>query len=152
MAKVDIVYITSGGNTKLVCQVVADIVSAAGHTVYLQHVREANPDAAVHSDALILACPTYGHGLLDARMEHFMRQLEQHSDQLNGLPAAAIGLGDTLYDTDYHIESGKILHSFLQENGAKLLSQPLLLAGSPVGQLETVVQRWAESLVKALEQ
>lgn len=148
MAKVKILYASVGGNTEVVCQKVADTLKANGHQVDLQVVKLATPEDAKTHDALILACPTYGHGELE---NFFQRWVNASKDlDLSDFPCAVIGLGEAKYDPDYVMESAKILTKFIKTRGAKILNIPLMITGAPFPFLETRVPQWAEKVSNKL--
>lgn len=148
MAKVKILYASVGGNTEVVCQKVSDTLETAGHTVTMQPVKLATPEDAKTDDALILACPTYGHGELENFYEKWVRAAKDLD--LTDFPCAVIGLGEAKYDPDYVMESAKILTKFIKTRGAKILSIPLMITGAPFPFLDTRVQQWAEKLSEKL--
>ncbi len=149
MAKVKIIYGTSGGNTELVCQKVAEILETANHSVELHKAKSTQPEDFLGADLLILASPTYGHGILEQYMDRCLAQVKDldFTDQ----SFAVVGLGDMKYDEDYFIESAKILTEFMESRGAKSLLAPLMIARSPIPQLETRVVLWANQLLDHLK-
>jgi flavodoxin len=149
VAKVKIIYGTSGGNTELVCQKVAEILESEGHEVFLIKAKAAKTEDFQEAELLILASPTYGHGILEQYMDRCLAQVKDldFTDQF----FAAIGLGDMKYDEDYFIESAKILTQFMESRGAKSLLAPLMIARSPIPQLETRVVLWADQLLDHLK-
>jgi flavodoxin len=93
---------------------------------------------------LILASPTYGHGILEVSWEAFMPQIENLD--LKGLPCAVIGLGDPKYDLDYFLESEKKLTAYLKNHNGNIIIQPLKIAKSPLPYFDKAIQKWSEKL------
>ena len=65
---------------------------------------------------------------------------------LAGQKAAVIGLGDSKYDTDYNIESGRILAAYIESHNGELIHENLMINKCPLAQLETKVQAWTTDL------
>lgn len=146
MAKIKIVYGSGGGNTELVCEKVEQVLSEAGHDVELMRAKVSKPEALGDFDLLILASPTYGHGLLEKYFAGYMKGLE--AVDLKGQPCSIIGLGDPKYDNDYHIESIKIIADFLKEKEAQIVHMPLRVSKCPLPLLDNHVARWAEKIAE----
>lgn len=144
MAKIKIVYGTGGGNTEIVCERAKETFEEQNHTVELIRAKTAKPQDMLGADLLVLASPTYGHGIL----ETFMSKLIAKSGDLDlkGQKAVIIGLGDATYDIDYFIESEKILRAYLNEHEADIIHNPLMVSRSPIPYLNTYVPRWAEEV------
>jgi flavodoxin len=150
MQKVRIIYGSSGGNTEFSCERVAQKLTELGFFVELvQAKRASKADFALSPDLklLILASPTYGHGLLEQYMEILLGSCQDLD--LTGQKAAIIGLGDIKYDADYFIESAKLLKEFLVKTGADVVGFPLMIAKSPF--IHTAaIDKWAVALTKLL--
>ncbi len=147
MAQIHIVYGSVSGNTELVVEKTAEILSAL-HSVTLLRAKTTTPEALQPADLIIFASPTYGHGQLENYMAALIEKIPP--SQLKGQKAAVIGLGDPKYDNDYLIESAKILIEFLKKQGAELVGLPLMIAKNPLPQLEIRVKAWAENLTHLL--
>lgn len=148
MAKVKIVYGSAGGNTEIVCEKVAEVLEKNGHKVKLLKAKLTKPEEVDAYDLLILASPTYGHGVLEQYFGEFLQKFE--SADLKGKCCAVIGLGDPKYDNDYHIESAKIISDFLKAKEADQITIPLRVSRSPWLLLEGHVQNWAEKISQKL--
>ncbi len=162
MAKIKIVYGSAGGNTEMVCEKVAEVLSACGHKVEMLKAKLTDagklgwgagktkmPEASEmvksgNFDLLILASPTYGHGQLEQYFDKFLQGLA--AVDMTGWPCAVIGLGDPKYDDDYHIESAKVIMDFLKKKGAKILHMPLRVSRCPLPLLKGHVDKWAEKI------
>lgn len=145
MSKINIVYGTVGGNTQLVCERAAEVLTSKGHEVKMADARLAKVEEFIAGDVLILACPTYGIGEFEQYFEKFLGALEEID--LEGRKCAIIGLGDPKYDRDYHLESAKMIMEFLQKKKAQILYMPLRISKSPLPLIEQgFVDRWAEKI------
>jgi flavodoxin len=148
MTKIKIVYGTGGGNTEIVCERAKEKFEEHSHSVELIRAKTAKPEDMLGAELLILACPTYGHGIL----ETFMGKLVAKSKDidLKGQQSVIIGLGDATYDIDYFIESEKILRAFLQEHEAEIICNPLMVSRSPIPYLDTYIPRWVDQVCEKL--
>lgn len=147
MPEITIVYASAGGNTKMVCDKVAEVLSSA-HNVHLHNARLAKPSVLTEGDILILASPTYGQGDLEQYMARLIKQVTKLD--LEQRPCAVIGLGDFLYEPDYLVESAKMLEDFIKEHNGKLIVPPLQVVQNPIKQLNVAVTRWSEKLLEEL--
>ena len=145
MAKIDIVYGTVGGNTEIVAQMVKEALPE--HEVNVINAKDADAEKAKDNDLLILACPTYGNGILEQFFERYLRKLK--AVDLNGHPAAVIGLGDIAYNNDYFIESAKIITNLLEEKTAHIITRPLTVAKAPYG-MKSRIESWSQKLASSL--
>ncbi len=148
MAEIKIVYGTGGGNTEIVCQRVEEVLVAKGHEVSLLKAKVSEPEDIGSFDLLILASPTYGHGQLEKYFGVFLSKLEKVD--LKGRLAAIIGLGDPKYDSDYHIESAKVMMDFFKRKEAELVYMPCRVSRCPLKLLDNYVTMWAEKLSEKL--
>ncbi len=144
MSHIQIIYGTTGGNTQIVCQKVQEELETLGHTVSLLRCEMAKSEDLLSEDVLILAGPTYGHGVLEMHFAKFL-QIADKIDLVHK-KCAVIALGDPKYDLDYFMESEKILTKFIETHGGEIIIDPLKIAKSPLLSLEKHIQRWAEKL------
>ncbi len=151
MVKVFIVYGTTGGNTHVVCEHVANMLRECKHTVTTKRCEITKPEELLKCDCLILASPTYGHGLLE---KHFRTYFFPKIQNLNlkQKPCGVIGLGDDKYDSDYFIESAEILSEYIKNHNGNLIIEPLKIAQSPIPKLKKDIQKWSNQLSKTLKQ
>lgn len=147
MSKIKIIYGTCGGNTELVCEKVAEILSIK-NSVELKKAKITNTNEIGDYDLLILASPTYGHGQLEPYFDKFLKKLEK--EDLKGRHCAVIGLGNLKYDSDYHLESAKIITNFLEKKEANIICKPLLVSKCPIPFLDKHVKSWAENLLNII--
>ncbi len=149
MQRVLVTYGSVGGNTELVCEKVAAVLGEHGIEVEMMKAEIGDPKKMEQFDFLILASPTYGHGQLEDFFERFLGKAKEVN--LVGKKCAIVGLGDPKYDSDYLIESAKIIQKFCVEKEMQELGNPLRIVKSPVPHLETMVKNWAEELVKLIQ-
>jgi len=147
MAQIQIVYGSNSGNTKMVCEYLQMQLEKAGLEVLIDRGEHFPEDQLVGHDLLILACSTYGHGQLE---DHFKKAFWPRIQDLDlkGQRCAVIGLGDSRYDTDYNIESAKILEHYVMSHNGELIQKSLLINKSPLPQLESKVADWAQKLIE----
>ena len=145
MAQIQIVYGSNSGNTKMVCECAAAYLEDHGHQVQIDRAEHFDENKLSGHDLLILGCSTYEHGALEDHFRYSLWPRIQKID-LQGQKAAVIGLGDSKYDTDYNIESGRILAKYVEEHNGVLIHENLMINRCPLPQLETKVQAWVTEL------
>jgi len=149
MAQIQIVFGSNSGNTKMVCEHVCNILREKGHSVSINRCEHYPEDKLTGHDLLILGCSTYEHGELEDHFKISFWPRIQNVD-LAGQKCAVIGLGDSKYDTDYNVESGRILAKYVEEHNGELVHENLMINKCPLSQLEDKVQKWAEALNKKI--
>lgn len=149
MSTVKIIYGTGGGNTEIVCEKVKEILVDKGLQVEMLIAKLAQPEDLLGSDLLILASPTYGHGLLETYMEKLLKKSKDLD--IKGQKCAIIGLGDATYDIDYFMEATAIIKKFLESKEADLIHLPLAISRSPIPHLEKYVPRWANEIYDKIQ-
>lgn len=145
--KIIIVYGTTGGNTQLVCQGVEKVLKKS-HKVRFQRCEKTDPLDLLWGEAIILASPTYGHGVLEVHFDRFFKKIQDLD--LQGRKCGVIALGDPKYDLDYFLESEKILTDYFTTHQGEIIVPSLKIAKTPVTYLEKWIPKWAESFHKAL--
>ena len=146
MASILIIFGSTGGNTELVTDEVAEILSAQNHEVKVQRAELTKEEDLNDFENIIFASSTYGQGLLQEHMAKFIYPLKT----LKGKKCAAIGLGDSKYNIEYVVESAKLLEEQIKEKQGEILTTALKINKSPVPQLDAMVKDWAEKLSKLL--
>lgn len=149
MASVLFVYGSTGGNTEMVVEKVAEILATKKHKIVLQRAERTNPKDLLKYDVIVLASPTYGHGLLQEHMLAFTKKLKEID--LKGKKCAVIGLGDPKYEAQYHIESAATLEKLLTGLGGKILLPALRISRTPVIHLKGLIPYWADQFIKTLK-
>ncbi len=148
MAKVKIVYGTTGGNTELVCEKIAMELEKKKHKVSLERIELCDFTKITDCDFLILASPTYGHGQLEKNFTRFWVRLDKV--KLNKLPCSVIALGDPTYELDYLLESANILTEFVKTHGGVMALEPLRIVKNPLLYFGKFVSLWTDKLTKLL--
>lgn len=149
MTSILFVYGSTGGNTEMVVESVADLLRNKKFKVDIKRAEMSNAKDILKYDAVILASPTYGHGLLEAHMAKWSKGLKEVD--LKGKPCAVIGLGDPKYEMQYHIESAPILEKKLTDAGGKILLPALRISRTPVMHLKGFIPNWANNLITSLK-
>ena len=154
MARVLIIYGTTGGNTELTVEEVVDLLKEKKIDAKMMKVEKFAFDSLWEemgvAGVVILASPTYGHGQLQEHMIPFFLKLSEM--KLEGKPYAVIGLGEPKYDSHYHIESSTILEKAMNACKAKKIHYALKISRSPVLQMENLIPKWTEKLAEAIKQ
>ncbi len=144
MAKIIIIYATTGGNTEIVCQKVKEVLQSSSHSVTLSAAEIVDASVFKDFDLTILASPTYGHGVLEPDMIPFFKEFKKQD--LSNIKAAVIGLGDSKYEIHYMFKSAEILEEGLKNSGANIILESLKINKSPIPYLDTRVTDWANQL------
>ena len=142
----------------MVVESVADILRTKKFKVDIKRAEMSNAQEILKYDAVILASPSYCHGLLSAHMAKWSKGLSAKSGSafggkeidLKGKPCAVIGLGDPKYEMQYHIESAQILEKKLTDAGGKILLPALRISRTPVMHLKGFIPNWAKKLINLL--
>ncbi len=152
MAKINIIFGSTSGNTELVVDKVAEILRKKNHQVTVIRgdlVDFDNLEKEIkQSDLTIFASPTYGHGILQEEIEPVHQYLLKLKTP--GQKFAVIGLGDDKYDRLYNIEAAHILDETVATMDGTLVIDSLHINRAVLPQLETKVADWAKKLAKTL--
>jgi flavodoxin len=144
MKKVLIIFGSTSGNTELVAWQIAESLEEKQAKVKLIRAElAAAEDLDQEFDLIILAASTYGHGILQDHMLMFTQKIAKHDFKQRNM--AVVGLGDSKYDAEYHIEAAPILEEFIKESNGNLIQDSLRISKSPIGQMDKVTQ-WADQL------
>jgi len=147
LTSVLIIYGSTGGNTELVCDKIAEILENKRFKIKKQRAELTENSDLKNYEYIILAGSTYGQGLLQDHMKRFINNLKS----LKGKKCAVIGLGDSKYNVEYVIESANLLEKAVKENNGELLIKPLRVNKTPVPHLDKMVKDWAQKLSKSIE-
>jgi len=148
MSSVLIIYGSTGGNTELVCDKVAEVLEIAGHTITIKRAEISSLKDMENFDVLVFASSTYGQGLLQDYIEPLYLEIKKTG--LKGKKCAVIGLGDNKYSIEYVVEAARILENMVKDSGGELVLPPLRVNKTPVTQLNTSINEWAQKLSKAI--
>lgn len=149
---VHIVYGSVGGNTELVCSLLAEKIVSAGVSVKLSKAKVNTFDDLEDSKLYVFASPTYGHGQLEKYMAKFVASYKNSKFDCQGRKFAVIGLGDKKYDDDYFIESANILERFIIDNGGQLLCPSLKIGGCVYKDLDMIVSSFSKNILKKMNE
>ncbi len=147
MSKLNIIYSTISGNTELVVQKVVELLpdNIVSEVIRVDIASEKNIE---NCDIIILACPTYGQGSLEAQFPKFLKLIQ---GKVENKKFAVISLGDTKYYPEYLTESGTILEAWINTNKG-ILSLPTLRIGMPpLKFIDKLVPRWVDKLIESLK-
>jgi flavodoxin len=144
MKTIIIIYGSSGGNTEIVCQKVAEVLQSSELNVILKRVENCTPQDIFKGDLCILAAPTYEHGIILDHFLPFLKELKQ--TDLKGHQMAVIALGDTKYDMHYHLESANTLVAAIKESKGSTFHHPLRISGLPFPHLDGRITKWAQEI------
>lgn len=147
---IQIVYGSGGGNTEIVCQLLAENLIRRKKSVKLTRAKVNTFDDLENADLYIFASPTYGHGQLEKYMDKFIQSYDRCNFDIKHKKIAVVGLGDKKYDEDYRIESADILKEFIEEKGASLVTAPLKIGECVYEDLESQINDFAEEILKQL--
>jgi flavodoxin len=142
-----VIFTSTGGNTELVVDKVCEVLEAKGHTTQRKRAEVSEVDDLDQGDVLLFAAPTYGVGELHYHFDKLLKELK--SFDLQGKQCGIVSLGDIKYHPEYHNEGANTLTVAIKEAKGEVLGRAMRLNGSPVGQMEKVVEwaeKWSEEL------
>ena len=148
MLSILFLYGSTGGSTEITLEKIAEVLREHGHEPVLQRAECSQPSDIEGFEAVVLGCPTYGHGVLQQHMDDFIRKVP--AGIFSGKRCAVVGLGDGKYDPYYLIEAATILEEFVKTQGGTLLLPSLRINKSPLPQLTGAIAAWAEQLAKLI--
>lgn len=147
-----VIYSTSTGHTEFVVDNVIEALlqELPGLRTKKQRAEVTKPEELKAAEGLLLACGSWNTGNIEGQLSPLMHELlvDRAKDaDLKGIPAAAIGLGDSRYH--YTARAADKLTEYLQAHNAKLLLPTLKIINEPFEQKEKVIA-WAKELAAAL--
>ena len=148
--KVQCIYYSGGGNTRLVVDEVNEILKSNNIEVNIKEAAIATAEDITDNDNIILACPTYDHGLLSKTYYDFLARLSDID--LSSKNIAIIGLGDSKYDQEHTVEAASILEKYVSEHNGKLVTKTLRINKSPIDRIEKQIIPWSEELAAKLSE
>lgn len=134
MKSVWCIYSSWWGNTRLVVDFLWDCFLWDWIELEKHNALIVDEKAIATYDILLLACPTYDHGVLH-------RPFEDYLDTLSGIDLmwrkyAVIWLWDDTYDSEYTCESAEIMSNFVTSHGGNIIWEILKIHKHPLPQLE----------------
>jgi len=148
MSSVLIIFGSTGGNTELVCDKVSEVLIQNKHSVTIKRAEQTALTDLEGFDVLVFASSTYGQGLLQDYIEPIYFEIKKIG--LKGKKCTVIGLGDNKYNVEYVVEAARILENMVKDSGGELVIPPLRINKTPVTQLNTTINDWAQNLSKAI--
>lgn len=141
-----IIYATGTGHTEFVVDTVIAVVAETcpGVRLVKQRAEISKPDDMMKGDALLLACGTWNTNNVEGQLSPFMFDLltvRGAKEDLKGMPAAAIGLGDARYF--YTAKAADRLTEYLQTHHAKIMLPALKVVNDPFDQAAKI-RVWAK--------
>ena len=133
----------------MVVEAVAEYLKAANVEVIVQRAEQSQPEDLKKAEVVVLASPTYGHGILEQYMEKFVKKLS--GTDFNQQEMAVIGVGEPKYELQYHIESANILEKLIADQNGQLILPALKISGTPVRHLAGFIPKWSEQLIEKLK-
>jgi flavodoxin len=132
----------------MVVEFISEILLSLGIEIHIKRVQYATQDDIKTSDVCVFASPTYEHGKLQEDFEPFVEKMK--NVDLKGKPCAVIGLGDSKYEREYHLESARILEAFVESIHGTLVHRSLRITKTPVNFFDRI-QKWAESFAATIK-
>lgn len=145
---ISVIYSTATGHTEFVVDVMIKQLTADLPTARIikQRAEVSTPEDLKKSDVLVLACGSWNTGNVEGQLSPYMHNLltvRAVSEDLKGIYATAIGLGDERYF--YTARSAEKLTDYLKDHGASLLIPTLKIINDPFDQ-EKKITIWASEL------
>ena len=149
---ISVIYSTATGHTEFVVDVLVKELTKELPTVRIikQRAEVTQPSDLKKSDVIILACGSWNTGNTEGQLSPYMHDLltvRATMEDLKGIHATAIGLGDERYF--YTARSAEKLTDYLKDHGASLLIPALKIINDPFDQ-ENKVAVWATELAKKI--
>lgn len=150
---ISVIYSTATGHTEHVVNVLTEILSKEFPVARItkQKAEMTKPEDLRKSNVLILACGSWNTGNVEGQLSPYMHDLltvRAVGENLEGIHAAAIGLGDDRYY--FTARAAEKLTEFLAGHGASMLLPTLKVINDPYGQ-EEKVESWAKELITAIK-
>jgi flavodoxin len=153
MRTITVLYTTATGHTEFVIDTVLDVFTKQlpGTRVVKKRAENATPEDLTNADALLLACGSWNTNNVEGQLSPYMEDLlsgRAAKVELQGKPAAAIGLGDERYY--YTARAADKLTEYLTLRGATLIVPTLKIINDPFDQAPKI-QTWAKEFVSAFK-
>ena len=146
-----IVYTTSTGHTEFVIDTLITCLQEASSNLHIvkQRAETTEPEDLKKNDMLLLACGSWNTGNIEGQVQPHMYTLLEKAKEINlqGLPAAAIGLGDDRYY--FTARAAEKLTDFLASHHATLLLPALKIINEPFDQKKKI-EAWASELATVI--
>lgn len=152
-SSISVIYSTATGHTEFVVDVLVKVLAKELPTARIikQRAEVTQPSDLKKSDVLILACGSWNTGNTEGQLSPYMHDLltvRAVTEDLKGVHATAIGLGDERYF--YTARSAEKLTDYLKDHGASLLIPTLKIINDPFDQ-EKKITVWATELASMIK-
>ncbi len=137
-----IIYTTGTGHTEFVVDLVMTTLATLipDLRIVKQRAESSTPEDLMKGSVLLLACGSWNTNNLEGQMSPFMHDLlavRALKEDLKGMPAAVIGLGDDRYF--FTAKAADRMADYCQTHNAKLLLPALKIINEPFDQEKKIV-------------
>ena len=143
MSKAILIYGSTTGNTEQLKDSVESGLKSAGWDVTVKNVKDVDINEVKDYDLVVLGCPTWGDGELQEDFIDFYENMTE--DIFKDKKAAVFGPGDSELYPDTFCEAVNMLESKLNECGAKIVADGLMVDGS-VEAAAGEAEEWSASI------
>ncbi len=149
-----IIFTTGTGHTEFVVDTVIKALAIACPDIRItkQRAESSKPADMTKNDALLLACGTWNTNNVEGQLSPFMHDLlavRGLKEDLKGIPAAAIGLGDDRYL--FKAKAADKLTEYINSHNAKLLLPALKIINEPFEQTTKIIA-WAKECANMMSE
>lgn len=147
-----LIYSTSTGHTEFVVDTLCLALGKAlpNLRIIKQRAEMSTGDDLKKADILLLACGSWNTGNIEGQLQPHMHELltvRAADVDLQGKPAAAIGLGDERYY--FTARAAEKLTEYLTDHHAKVLLPTLKIINDPFDQTDKI-EAWAKEFSNAV--
>lgn len=142
-----LVYATNSGGTAAAAQMIADALTAKGHTVTVKEAKDAKTDDLINAGFVILGSPSWDYNDMEGQpLPEMAEFIDRCKDiQLEGKPFAVFGLGDSSYT--YFCGAVTYLEAFVKRTKGRLVLPSLKVDGFYMRpEAGEQITKWAEEL------
>ncbi len=143
MKQIWCVYSSGWGNTRLVVDYIWEVFDAKWITFEKTNALVAETHDLTRYTTMILAAPTYDHGVLHRPYENFLYRCKDVD--LRWYQFGIVWLWNDTYDAEYTCESALLLQEFVLSHGGELCGDLLKIHKCPLPVLHSNVWDWVES-------
>jgi flavodoxin len=143
------VYASASGNTEIVCEKIAEVLSAHKYSPQLHRAEQTSLDIISQNPVVIFATSTWDHGRINPFYDKLLAEMQ--GQDFKHLQAGFVGLGDRRYEPVYFCEGIEILMRTVLGNGAKQIGSIMKINGEPYALLDGEVTNWTRGFIFDLE-
>lgn len=124
-----LVYATNSGGTAAAAQMIADALTAKGHTLTVKEAKDASPDDLTNAEFVILGSPSWDYNGMEGQpLPEMVAFIDRCKDvSLEGKPCAIFGLGERSYT--YFCGAVTYLEAFIKRAKGTLVIPSLKIDG-----------------------